>query len=387
MSEATDAAPRALVASDSPIARDPRVLRQVRWLTELGYTVDTVGRGPAAPEVSGEHYAMPRRSVAVRVLSYLLLPNAPKYRTLIRSTIPAPLRDGVAGGIYDLVALNEIELLPWFVEVKPRLVRPGGRSHLDLHEFAPSQRSGLAYRLVFKRFRDWLVSFIPRPEFDTRSTVAGGIARLYTGLFDIDEPRIIRSTPDFVDQQPSAVDPERIRLVHHGVASATRGLDLLVSAVALADERFTLDLMLVGSPDAIAPLKRLAEPLGERVTFRDPVDVRSIATAINEYDAELIFFPPVTQNLRFALPNKFFESVQGRLAIITGESSEMVEIVEQYGNGLVVQGWTAADLAAALNGIDAASVTAMKQASDAAAHDLSSQSERARFVAALGLEG
>ncbi|MGV8884416.1 MAG: glycosyltransferase [Microbacteriaceae bacterium] len=386
MSGLRDAAPRALVASDSPIARDPRVLRQVRWLTDLGYTVDTLGRGPKAPEVSGTHYAMPRRAVAVRTLSYLLLPNPVKYRTLITSTIPTPLREGAAGGIYDLVVLNEIELLPWFVAVKARLVRAGGRTHLDLHEFAPSQRSGLAYRLVFKRFRDWLVSFIPLPEIDTRSTVAGGIARLYTELFAIDALSIIRSTPDYVDQQPSPVDPQRIRLVHHGVASATRGLDLLITALSLADKRFTLDLMLVGSDDALAPLKRLAEPLGERVTFRPPVDVRDIATAINQYDAELIFFPPVTQNLRFALPNKFFESVQGRLAIITGESSEMVEIVEQYGNGLVVHGWTAADLAAALNSLDAASVTAMKRASDAAAHDLSSQSERARFVAALGLE-
>ena len=379
------AARRALIASDSPIVRDPRVLRQVSWLTELGWIVDTLGRGEAPTDLAGQHFPMPRRRVSVRVLSYLLLPNPAKYRTLFTSTIPAPLRDGTEGGRYDLVLLNEIEMLPWFVEAKTRLIRAGGRTHLDLHEFAPSQRSGLAYRLVFKRFRDWLVSFIPSPTIDSRSTVASGIARLYSELFGFDEPRVVRSTPGFVDQKPSAVDPDQIRLVHHGVASATRSLDLLISAIALADERFTLDLMLVGSDESIAPLRRLAEPLGDRVTFRAPVDVRDIATSINAYDAELIFFPPVTENLRFALPNKFFESVQGRLAIITGQSSEMVEIIEHYGNGLVVEGWTAADLASALNSLDAASITSMKRASDAAAFDLSSESERARFVEALRL--
>lgn len=378
------ATPRALVASDSPIARDPRVLRQVQWLTELGWAVDTIGRGDSPREVTGEHFAMPRRSPVARVLAYLLLPNPAKYRALITSTIPAPLRDGVADGIYDLVVLNEIELLPWFVDIKDRLVRPGGRTHLDLHEFAPSQRSGLAYRLVFKRFRDWLVTFIPSPAIDSRSTVATGIARLYAELFDIDELSVVRSTPAFVDQKPSPVDADHIRLVHHGVASSTRSLDLLIAAMVLAEDRFALDLMLVGSDDAIAPLRSLAEPLGDRVKFRAPVDVRDIATAINEYDAELIFFPPLTENLRFALPNKFFESVQGRLAIITGNSSEMVEIIEHYGNGLVVDGWGAADLAAALNSLDAASVTRMKNASDAAASELSSAAERARFVEALG---
>jgi len=380
------APPRALVASDSPIARDPRVLRQVEWLAELGWAVDTIGRGDSPREVTGEHFTMPRRSTLIRVLAYVLLPNPAKYRALITSTIPAPLREGVAGGIYDLVVLNEIELLPWFVDIKDRLVRPGGRAHLDLHEFAPSQRSGLAYRLVFKRFRDWLIAFIPSPAIDSRSTVATGIARLYAELFNIDEPSVVRSTPAFVDQKPSPVAADHIRLVHHGVASSTRSLDLLIAAMVLAEDRFTLDLMLVGPEHALAPLRSLAEPLGDRVKFRPPVDVRDIATAINEYDAELIFFPPLTENLRFALPNKFFESVQGRLAIITGKSSEMVEIIEHYGNGLVVDGWGASDLADALNSLDAESVVRMKNASDAAAAELSSAAEKARFVESLGLE-
>ena len=289
MNKPTHAGPRALVASDSPIARDPRVLRQVEWLSELGWAVDTIGRGDSPREVSGEHFVMPRRSPLARVLAYLLLPNPAKYRALITSTIPAPLREGVAGGIYDLVVLNEIELLPWFVDIKDSLVRPGGRTHLDLHEFAPSQRSGLSYRLVFKRFRDWLVSFIPSPAIDSRSTVATGIARLYAELFDIDKLSVVRSTPAFVDQKPSPVAADQIRLVHHGVASATRSLDLLITAMVLADDRFTLDLMLVGSEHVLAPLRSLAEPLGDRVKFRPPANVRDIATAITEYDPALKF--------------------------------------------------------------------------------------------------
>jgi len=374
---------RALVVSDSPIARDPRVLRQISWLSEQGWRVDTLGRGESPDALDGAHTAIPRRGALVRALGYLFLPSALTYRLVTESTIPEPLRSGNVAARYDLVLLNEIELLPWFDTVSSNLVEAGGTAHLDLHEYAPSQRGGLAYRLIFKRFRDWMTAYISSPQIHTRSTVARGIAKLYQENFGIDEPRIVRSCPDFVNQQPSAVLPERIRLVHHGVASGTRSLNLLIEAMETLDSRFSLDLMLVGNDEALAPLKRQAEQFGSRVTFREPVAVRDIATAINRYDMELIFFPPVNENLRFALPNKFFEAVQGRLAIVTGESPEMAALVTEHANGVVVDGWTAEALALALNGVTAESLASMKLASDVAAVELCSEHEGARFFDAL----
>jgi hypothetical protein len=376
---------RALVASDSPVARDPRVLRQIRWLAELGWTVDTLGRGPKPPEANGSHFAMPRRSAVVRALSYLVLPAPLTYRTLVRDTIPPELRDGREGGSYDVVVLNEIELIPWFAVARDRLVRAGGRAHLDLHEYAPSQRSGTAYRLVFKRFREWMIGFIGSDAIDSRSVVATGIGRLYSERFGFESPTVVRSCPDYVDQAPTPVDTGAIKLVHHGIASATRGLGLMIDAMHLIDDRFTLDLMLVGSHDALNALRTQAAPLGNRVRFRDPVDVRQVAAALNHYDLEVIFFPPVTENLRFALPNKFFEAVQGRLGLVIGESPEMVELVNQYHIGTIAHGWEASDLAACVNALTADAITRMKQASSVAARDLSSQAERSRFVEALGL--
>ncbi|HEX4058921.1 MAG TPA: glycosyltransferase [Galbitalea sp.] len=378
---------RALVASDSPVARDPRVLRQVRWLTELGWSVDTLGRGEQPPESNGKHYAMPRRSGLFRAFAYLFFPNRLKYAVLVRDTIPEELRIGQVGGMYDLVVLNEIELLPWFAASRDDVVSAAGHAHVDLHEYAPSQRSGLAYRLVFKRFRDWMIGFIGSPTIDTRSVVATGIGRLYAEKFGFALPTVVRSCPDFVDQAPTSVDPADIKLVHHGIASLSRGLGLMIEAMKLIDDRFSLELMLVGGSDAVETLHRQAESLGDRVRFRDPVDVRQVADVLNAYDLEVIFFPPLTENLRFALPNKFFEAVQARLGLVIGESSEMVELVTQYGNGVVVPGWEAADLARSINALTPDAVRAMKESSARAAHDLSSESEKAHFVEALGLKG
>jgi glycosyltransferase involved in cell wall biosynthesis len=375
---------RALVLSDSPIARDPRVLKQVSWLSSEGFLVDTLGRGPAPAEVNGRHFVMPRPSVAKRVFSYLFLPNRAKYRALIESTIPRELAS-ISTPAYEVVVANEVELLPWFVARREALLKVGGHAHLDLHEYTPSQRSGLSYRLVFKRWRDYLISFIPSSAFDSRSVVANGIADLFVERFGFEKPQIVRNCPDFVDLPVGDVNADHIRLVHHGVASLSRGLELMIDAMAHVDERFTLDLMLVGSGPNLDSLKKRAALLGSRVSFPDPVDVRQIPRAINAYDAEVIFFPPLTQNLKYALPNKFFEAVQGRLAIVTGQSSEMVSVVQQYGNGLVVEGWGSADLAAAINRLTTEGIAAMKTASDRAARDLSSASEKQVFLAALGL--
>jgi len=370
---------RALVASASKIEGDPRVLRQVEWLRDAGWSVDTLGRGGTPAEVNGRHHVLGERSFPVRVAANVLLPSAVRYRILESSSI-AP---SVYEHPYDLVVVNEIELAPWLIAERGRVLVPGGRAHLDLHEYAPSQRIGLLHRLVFKRYRAWMTRAISSRVFTSRSTVANGIARLYAENFGIPVPAIVRSTPHFVDQPPSPVARDRIRLVHHGAASLTRGLSLLIDAMADLDERFTLEFMLVGSPESVNSLRSQAAPLGDRVTFRPPVDVHTVSKVLNDYDAEIIFFPPVTENLRFVLPNKFFESVQGRLAVVIGPSVEMVELVERYGNGVVTNGWTAADLASAIGTLDAEAVVRMKAGSDRAARDLSAETEGARFLEAI----
>jgi glycosyltransferase involved in cell wall biosynthesis len=376
---------RALVVSDSPIARDPRVLKQIEWLVSFGFEVDTLGRGDMPAVVNGEHFSMPRPSSVDRVVSYLFLPNRLKYRRIIRNMIPGSLRSGAAGGLYDVVVLNEVELLPWFTALRDSIVRTSGHVHLDLHEFTPSQRSGLVYQLVFKRWRKYLISFIPSSAIDTRSVVAEGIADLFVKLFGFTRPSIIRNCPPYLDLPVSSVDDERIHLVHHGVASSTRKLDLLIDAMALVDDRFTLHFMLVGSQSALNALKKQAQRCGPKVVFDDPVHVNDIPAAINKFDAEVIFFPPLTENLRFVLPNKLFEAIQARLGIITGNSTEIVNVVNQYGNGVVIDGWSAEDLARGISSLTTESVKRLKEASDRAARELSSEAEKKTFASVLGI--
>jgi hypothetical protein len=78
-------------------------------------------------------------------------------------------------------------------------------------------------------------------------------------------------------------------------------------------------------------------------------------------------------NNMHALPNKFFEFVQGRLGIAIGPSPEMAHLVTKHGLGLVAADFSPATLAGMLNGLTADQVRQFKSNADRAAHALSSQ--------------
>jgi hypothetical protein len=72
--------------------------------------------------------------------------------------------------------------------------------------------------------------------------------------------------------------------------------------------------------------------------------------------------------------------VQGRLGVVIGRSPSMEELVARYRNGIVVDGWTGADLRDALETLDADDIRRMKAASHAAAGELNAENEGIVFL-------
>jgi hypothetical protein len=97
-----------------------------------------------------------------------------------------------------------------------------------------------------------------------------------------------------------------------------------------------------------------------------------------------MFYQPDSRNLEFSLPNKFFEAIQGRLGLVIGESPMMSEIVTEYGNGVIVDGWSTEDLAATLAALTGERIAALKSASHRAAMDINAETERAAFLESIG---
>jgi hypothetical protein len=77
--------------------------------------------------------------------------------------------------------------------------------------------------------------------------------------------------------------------------------------------------------------------------------------------------PPTTYNLKYCLPNKFFEFIQARIGVAIGPSIEMVPILRKYGLGVIAQDFSPRSLAMQLNALDAAAIMSFKHNAEKAA--------------------
>ncbi|MGW9629799.1 glycosyltransferase [Agromyces sp. NPDC055520] len=377
-----------LVVCMTDLPTDPRVVREIDWLTAAGWTVDSLGLGDSPRPSVRTHFAMtevpgwtkPRPILGVILAAF---PWRLRFRTLFESRIPKAATRRVRASAYDLVLMNDIDLLPWVAAHAPS--NGATRVHADLHEYFPDELpEGTALKPLLTGFYRWQRSFIRHRAITSRSVVASGIADRYQTEFGIERPHIVRNTPPFVDQRPSPIDADRVRLVFHGHAAWGRGLREMFDAMALLDDRFDLTLMLTGNAETRREVAEAIEQQSARISIVDPVPMRDVAARINEFDLEVMFFPPRTANLLYALPNKLFEAVQGRLGLVIGPSPSMEAIIAEFGNGVVTEGWTAEDLADALRPLTGADVTRLKERSDAAADVLSAEAEQEVFTCAIG---
>ena len=140
---------------------------------------------------------------------------------------------------FDLIIANDVETLPLAFSFpgKPKVV-------FDAHEYAPRHfEDKKMWRLFFQDFNTWLCKkYIPLTS--GMMTVGRGLAQEYERNFHV-LPIVITNANNYVELDPSPVEEKKIKLVHHGIATPSRKLELMIDMMALLDERFTLDLMLL----------------------------------------------------------------------------------------------------------------------------------------------
>ncbi|HVK09885.1 MAG TPA: hypothetical protein VM597_14035, partial [Gemmataceae bacterium] len=195
-------------------------------------------------------------------------------------------------------------------------------------------------------------------------------------------PTVVTNAPPYhAELSPSPVAADRVRLVHHGAAIPARKIENMVSLGPLLDARFELTFCLVdGIPDYRRRLEALAagQP---RTAFVPPVPMPALPGWLNQFDLGVFLLEPTNFNYRHALPNKFFEFVQGRLGIAIGPTPEMARIVGETGAGVVADDFRPKTLAAALNRLTAADIEVFKRAAHDAAPRLSADANRATWLA------
>lgn len=271
---------------------------------------------------------------------------------------------------FDCVIANDINTLP--LALKISMNRP---VFLDSHEYTPKEfEDRFLWRLLFTKYYEYICKKY-LSKVSAMSTVCQGIANEYQKNFSV-EPIVVLNAPEYKELSPAKVEKNTIRLIHHGAAITSRKIELMIEMLQYLDSRFTLDLMLVdNSPGYLSALKKIAHN-NPRVRFREPVAMKFISTEINNYDIGIFLLPPVNLNYKFALPNKFFEFIQARLAIAIGPSEEMASIVTQYGIGVISNDFSPKHMAMALNDLSSEQIANMKNASAKAARELNAHSAK-----------
>jgi hypothetical protein len=279
---------------------------------------------------------------------------------------------------FDLVVANDARALPLAHEVAH-----GAPIWADMHEWAAAEFSHVpTWRLLVGPLMESICQrYLPVSAAVT--TVCEPLAQRYTEQYAV-VCEVVRNAGVWRDLEPTTVTAGRLRLVHSGAAIRGRNLEMLIEAT-LAVEGCTLDLYLVPAADGgkyLAELRKLAGESGA-VTFHAPVAPADLPQVLNNYDVGTFCMPPININAEYALPNKFFDFVQARLAHAVGPAPEMARLVREFDLGVVSEDFSLESFTAALRSLDAQAVREGKEASHRHARELSSDADVATMDAIL----
>lgn len=348
---------KVIIISDSPLHRDPRVLTQIAALKDL-YDVTCVGK--TSPEVEGINflplgtqkpektlhklawkwsYSSWRKIVYIGRETSLLL-----YKIYFRRLLKK-----IANSQVDIILCNDFDVIPLAVNLKKITNAP---IYLDSHEFTPKQYEGDKSFEKIKSHLGFLVSYAAE-HIDIMTTVCDSIADEYTSNYDFKKCDVVMNLPPKAELEPSPLLDGKIRLVHHGGVSNNRKLCSMIELMKYLDERFTLDFYLVGKQGTGTEYKRLIDLASKdkRIKFNPAVPTSEISRTINKYDIGIYPLMDNLPNHKYALPNKFFEFIQGRLGIAIFPTIEMAKITKNYNLGVVSSGFCIENLAKCLNSL------------------------------------
>jgi Glycosyl transferases group 1/Glycosyl transferase 4-like domain len=387
-----------LILSFSDLARDPRVNRQIRFLTGL---YDVLAAGFESPQIDGVRFIRlspwitPPLVLTIRPKNFVLrklqgvLRRASAYLHRTEEFIWSCVRtseqrfwdhathcaafEQLAPLHADLIIANDLPMLP----IACRLAESWNAKVLfDAHEYAPRENEELWHwrwfeaPMITRLCKDFI------PHVDGMITVCPGIVDAYRELTGV-QASVMTNAPEYHDMPVRPhVAGQPVQMVHHGGLSPSRKLENMIFMMDHLDQRFELTFVLVGHDPAYQSyLEQLAAKTG-RVRFMPPVGMRELPRFLNQFDVGLYLLEPLNFNNLHSLPNKLFEFIQARLAVAIGASPEMASVVKRTGVGVVGEDFRPKTLAAHLNRLTSDDINRCKQRAHAAAWEMSAEANR-----------
>lgn len=353
-----------LLVSYTSSVKDPRVFKEWTFLKDA-FEITIAGLAPCVPDAPFLEIRKSPPSLweKIRFALGMLAGNPKPFLDSFRID-----RTEAKKRKFDLVLCNDLLPLPLAFELAQ-----GAPVFFDAHEYYSEQHDeSLFWRLVFKpALRKLEKTYIP--PVAGMSSVSPAIAERYGREFGKDVI-LVRNIPIRQEDLPPSPVSDPVRLVHHGDAHPSRRLELLIRMMQLLGKGYVLDLVLIGHPKYQERLRRMARNV-PNVHFSPPVPLAEVVHSANRYDIGIGFLPPLNYNHAKALPNKFFEYIQASLAVAIGPSSEMIEAVRKYENGIIASEFTPEALAEAIRKCTPDDILRMKSGSFRASKEMTAEAD------------
>lgn len=364
--------------------KDPRAYRQIQWLAP-DYDIVTFGFSPSGiasvrhipidpPSLPRPWYNPLKWTSKARTAISLCSQNFEAFYWSCPFHKNALKTISHLNEVPDLVIANDVDTLPLAIKAAS-----GRKIIADLHEYAPKEAEDIwKWRVFFQPYIHYLCTKY-LPKFHALFTVCQGISDEYSKIYGV-KPRVLTNAPPFHDLLPTLIQNNKIRMIHHGIAIPSRQMEEMIQLMNHLDNRFFLDFMLVpGDPLYIKKLINMAKK-NRNIRFLHPQPMQELCRFTNQYDVGLFYLPPTNFNYLHALPNKFFEFIQARLAVAIGPSPEMSHYVKNFDCGIIGETFNPTDLANKLYELTPEKLMHYKQRSHEAAKILNAENNRRIFV-------
>jgi len=253
---------------------------------------------------------------------------------------------------HDLMpALTIAWMATLFKKKKPKLI-------YDSHEFELGRnvKRGIIQKLTIKYWERFLIK---RCVFtimvnDSIADEVQHIHKLKT------RPVVIRNTPQYwelneveclatrkhllemlkekerKESQGTLVNEETFLIIYYGAITFGRGIETLIRLVSINPE---IKAIILGNGDEkyVKSIIELAKKnkVDGKIIFHSAVNVGDLWKYVGAADLSLVMISKGAKSYYYALPNKFFESIQSLTPIVASDFPEMRRIIKHYGIGLV----------------------------------------------------
>ncbi len=269
----------------------------------------------------------------------------------------------------DLIIANDLNTLPLAVAIAGKATK----LVYDAHEYHAEEYSENTFWLQYNQplIKYLYQRYIYRA--DSCITVSNNIARRYENEYK--KPfAVVLNAPPYVPVEPSATDPEKIRLAYSGMYGPSRKVVEIIQAMDLLPRTYELHLLIANQSDHLKNVLSKSAS-ADRIFIHPAVSLNMVSRFLNQFDIGVHMMSSNNFNNDNALPNKYFQYIQARLVTVFGPLAEIGAFTRQYDTGIVLDTYTEKDLASSIQKLSVDHINRIKKNNDANAKQFCEENE------------